>query len=107
MANTDIAIGLPFGGRLVHPRWAMGFYILDFPLHTQKSLIMVEKQPIDVARNMIVDHALEQNAKYVFFLDDDVIAPKFTVLALGSILENKKADGAMVASGIYVTKNIS
>jgi len=105
MAKTDIAIGLPFGGRLIHPRWATGFYILDFPLHTQKSLIMVEKQPIDVARNAIVDTALEQGAKYLFFLDDDVICPKFSVLALGSILQTRP--DAMVASGIYVNKNMS
>jgi len=105
MAETDIAIGLPFGGRLIHPRWAAGFYIMDFPLHTKKSLIMVEKRPIDQARNAIVQTALEQNAKYLFFLDDDVICPKYTPLALGSILETMKDDGVMLATGIYCTKN--
>jgi|SRR5215831_9215018 len=107
MADIGIAIGLPFGRPSVHPLWAANFYIMDFPLNTAKSLLMVQNRPIDEARNIIVDMAMEHKAKYLFFLDDDVLPPKYAVLALGSILENKKDDGAMVATGIYCTKTFA
>lgn len=103
--QTGIGIGLPFGGRLVHHKWAMSFYILDFPLNTSKRLLMVENRPIDEARNLIVDMAKDNECKFLYFLDDDVVTPRYTVLALGNILEKHKDDGVMVATGIYCTKS--
>lgn len=105
--NIGIAIGLPFGRKTIHPMWAASFYVLDFPQNTAKSLLMVQNRPVDEARNTIVDMALQQKAEYLFFIDDDVICPKYTVLALGNILEKQKDEGVMVATGIYCTKNFS
>jgi GT2 family glycosyltransferase len=107
MAQIGIAIGLPFGGRLVHPKWAVSMYTIDFPVSATKTLIMVENRPVEEARNMIVEQAKTMNCKYLFFLDDDVIAPRYAVLALGDILEKHSEDGVMVATGIYCTKNFA
>lgn len=103
--GIGISIGLPFGGRLIHPKWAVALYTLDFPMNTTRSIIMVENRPIDEARNMIVKSALEQESKYILFIDDDVLLPRYAVQALGSLLDYGKDDGVMVATGIYCTKS--
>ena len=105
MANIGISIGLPFGGRLVHPKWAVALYTLDFPMNTTKSIIMVENRPIEEARNLIVETALEQGSRYILFIDDDVLLPRFAVQALGSLLDYGADDKVMVSTGIYCTKS--
>ena len=99
-----IVIGLPFGGRLVHPKWAVSLKTLDFPVNTTQAVVMVEGREITEARNMIVKAALDQDTKYIFFLDDDVVIPRQTIQALGYVLENGIDDNVMVATGIYCTK---
>jgi GT2 family glycosyltransferase len=54
------------------------------------------------ARQMIAELAVEKNAKYLLFIDDDVHAPPEAVLKLMYILEQDK--DAMIASGIYFQK---
>lgn len=103
--GIGISMGLPFGGRLIHPKWAVMLYTLDFPMNTTRSIIMVENRPIDEARNMIVQSALDQGSKYILFIDDDVLLPRFAVQALGSVLDYGKDDGVMVSTGIYCTKS--
>jgi len=95
-------MGLPFGGRLLCPEWALSLKLLDVPLNTQQSIVMVKKDTIVNARNRIVDTVIETKAKYLFFLDDDVIVPKQTLMALGWVLNNNP--DTMVATGIYTTK---
>ena len=104
MAQVGIGIGIPFGGRLVHPKWAVALKTLDFPVNTTQCLISVEGQDVTTARNMIVDTAIEQNCRYLWFLDDDVLVPRQTIQALGHVLDHYKDDGTMVATGIYCTK---
>jgi GT2 family glycosyltransferase len=107
MAQVGIAIGLPFGGRLVHPKWAVALKTVDFPVNTTQTVICVEGQDITSARNTIVKTALEQNCKYLFFLDDDVLIPRHTIQGLGHILDNGVDENVMVATGIYCTKTYS
>jgi GT2 family glycosyltransferase len=104
MAQVGIAIGLPFGGRLVHPKWAVALKTLDFPVNTTQTVICVEGQDITSARNTIAKAALEQNCRYLWFLDDDVVVPRHTVQALGYVLDNYGPEDVMVATGIYCTK---
>ena len=106
MAQTGIAIGVPFGGRLLHPKWALAFKTLDFPVNTTQTVISVEGQDVTSARNAIAKTALEQNCRYLWFLDDDVIVPRQTVQALGYLLDNYKDEGVMVSTGVYCTKTV-
>jgi hypothetical protein len=103
-APIGIAVGIPFGGRLVHPKWALALKTMDFPVNTTQTVISVEGQDVTSARNMIVKTALENNCRFLFFLDDDVIVPRQTIQALGYVLDNYIDDGTMVATGIYCTK---
>jgi len=107
MAQIGIGIGLPFGGRLVHPKWALALKTLDFPVNTTQTVIFVENTPIADARNGIVEMALENNVRYLFFLDDDVIIPRPTVQALGYILDSQIDEGVMAATGVYCTKTVA
>ena len=104
MAQVGIAIGIPFGGRLVHPKWAVALKTLDFPVNTTQALISVEGQDVTTARNMIVDAAIKQNCKYLWFVDDDVLVPRQTIQALGYVLDSQVDEGVMVCTGIYCTK---
>jgi len=104
MAQVGIAIGLPFGGRLVHPKWAVALKTLDFPVNTTQTVISVEGQDVTTARNAIAKAAIENNCRYLWFLDDDVVVPRQTVQALGYLLDNGVEDKVMVSSGIYCTK---
>lgn len=103
MAQVGIAIGIPFGGRMVHPKWALSLKTIDFPVNTTQTLISVEGKDIDTARNDIVRTAIEQNCRYLFFLDDDVLIPRQAIMGLGNILDQSD-DDTMVATGIYCTK---
>ena len=103
MAQVGIAIGIPFGGRLVHPKWALSFKTLDFPVNTTQTVISVEGKDVTSARNDIVQTAIEQKCKYLFFLDDDVLVPRQTIQALGYLLDQSD-DNTMVSTGIYCTK---
>ena len=104
MPPVGIAIGLPFGGRLLHPKWAVALKTVDFPVNTTQTVISVEGKDITEARNLIAKTALEQNCRYLWFVDDDVLIPRHTVQALGYILDQGADDGTMVSTGIYCTK---
>jgi len=103
MAQVGIGIGIPFGGRMLHPKWALALKTADFPVNTTQTVISVEGQDVTSARNLIVKTAKEQNCKYLFFLDDDVVIPRMTIQALGYTLDQSD-DDTMVSTGIYCTK---
>lgn len=103
MAQVGVGIGIPFGGRMVHPKWALSLKTIDFPVNTTQTIITVEGKDVTEARNEIVKVAKDVDCKYLFFLDDDVVVPRQVVQALGYVLDNSE-DGTMVSTGIYCTK---
>lgn len=103
---TGLVIGLPFCGRLVTPQWAISLSMQQYPINTNRFLSVVKGKPIDEARNTIAEFAVKQKAKYVWFLDDDVVAPLFAVKRLIYDLEMAD-DDVMVAGAIYSTKDDS
>lgn len=107
MAQIGIAIGLPFGGRLIHPKWAIALKTVDFPVNTTQTVISVEGKEITEARNLIAKTAVEQNCKYLWFIDDDVLVPRHAIQALGYVLDNYRDENVMVSTGIYCTKTYS
>mgnify|MGYP001605672367 CR=1 FL=1 len=59
----------------VSAAWAMAKEQIAMPLGATSSTIWVLGQPVDKARNMIVQKALELNAKYVMMIGDDTAPP--------------------------------
>jgi len=89
--GPDVCIGVLNTG-LTTIRWAHMFKQLIVPsnvLYSFKSGL-----PFDVGRNVIVEDALKAKAKFLFFLDSDVIPPKDALTKL----INHNLD---IVSGVY------
>ena len=67
------------------------------PMNTTMARGCVKGKPVDEARNMLVAYARNMGAKYIFFLDDDVLAPHDAIIRLHGLKTG-------VATGVYYTK---
>lgn len=105
--NTSLVIGIPTRSKpggissSVPFQWAIGLATMNPPINTSYEIVAVNGTHIDLQRNMLVSEAIKRKAKYMFFLDDDVEAPRNAIRRL--IYDLEQSD-AMVASGIYCTK---
>jgi hypothetical protein len=71
--------------------------------------VLVQNVEVGEARNQIVEWALQHNATYVLFIDDDVILPPFGAQRLGYALDVRSMelypdDKVAVCCGIYMSK---
>lgn len=103
-ARIGLVLGLPFCGRPVSPEWALALSSLNYPANMNLSISALKGIEVGEARCRIARHALELNAKYLFFLDDDVAPPYFAVRRLIYALEQAPPE-FMVAGGIYANKH--
>ena len=78
-------IGIPCGSGYLSAYMVDGLFKLNRPIPT--SLLIIERQSIDKARNYIVEMALKMNCDYLFFVDDDTVIPRDT---LDLLLEDNK-----------------
>lgn len=95
-------VGLPFCQRPVQPEWAVSIRNLAMPLNCTYGFAPLRGLPIDEARNALAESALAEQAKYLFFIDDDTAPPQHAITNLISILDSDPE--AMVAGGIYFTR---
>lgn len=79
--GATVVVGIPSFGT-VSTYFAQSIASMQYPLVSSKVDKYVLNKPIADARNEIVDFAIEQNAKYIFWLDDDVVAPGDAFLKL-------------------------
>lgn len=101
--SIGLVIGLPMAGRPIAPSWAVALATIQFPLNLAVGYNVVPGMEIDKARNYIVEQALERNAQYVFFLDDDVAPPSHVVQSLIYALDQDPS--AVACGGIYCHKS--
>jgi len=92
--ENKVAVCIPHTGS-VPMEWAIRFKELLLP--EGSNIFLVRGMPIDVARNILVDMALKEGYKYIFFLDSDVVLPRDAVLTLLS-------HRLPIISGIYRAK---
>lgn len=102
-SGTGVLIGIPTLGRPVSLKWAASYKSLGPPINFNMTICQVTGQPIDVARNFMVEEALRLEARYLFFLGDDVVVPAHTLRQLITRLENNKDIG--VVGGVYCSKS--
>ena len=74
--GVDMTIGIPHTG-VTSIAWAMAFKQLQTPQRVK--YITLSGQPVDQARNAIVDNA---EGSHIFFLDSDVVCPPDTIARL-------------------------
>jgi hypothetical protein len=79
--------------------WAENHWGMSFPLGASMSRLRVADAYVDMARNAIVEQAIQANADYVFFVGDDVHVPSNAFNQLWS----HQAD---IVTGIYWTKEV-
>ena len=97
--NPLVLVGLPtLQTAPLSWQWSDAFYSLQMPLGCGQSRLRVENKAVDVARNEIVQTALNINADYVFFVSDDVILPPSAFMQLW-------CHNWMMTTGVYWTKN--
>lgn len=108
-SSVGIAVGLPFCGRPTTPLWGVALSTQVYPLNTSVMHVVVQNREVGEARNEIVDWAINNNATYVFFVDDDVILPPYAAQRLGRALDFTSKElypdsTTAVCCGIYTSK---
>jgi hypothetical protein len=102
--RMNLAYGIPFSGRNLPPKLVRAFSKVQPPINTNTMEIEITGKPIDVARNRIVELALEHKAKWLFFWDEDVLLPPDAVRKL--VFEMEQRPSAGIIGGIYVSKTL-
>ena len=77
--GPDVAILIPHVG-FTTVRWATAFATMQRPANTLISC--TQGYSIADVRNNLVKHALERNARWIFFLDSDIIVRRDTLMRL-------------------------
>jgi predicted SAM-dependent methyltransferase len=95
--GVTVVVGIPSFG-MVSTYFLQARVSQQFPLVSSAMDKIVLNKPIAEARNEIVEYALTQNAQYIFWLDDDVIAPPNSFLRL----YNHQKD---IINGVYWSKS--
>ena len=64
-------VGIPHRGQ-VSTAWAINLLHALTPYLSRVKLFTIQGHPIDVSREVLVEHSLASGARYVYFLDSDV-----------------------------------
>ncbi len=97
-ATNKVLVGTPH--RLKEDRNASNLHLLQIPAGMSAMAEEPFGFPVADARNFIVEKAIKDQFEYLFFIDDDLIIPKNTLVTLMNHLKN----GYDVASGFYYRK---
>jgi hypothetical protein len=93
--NGKVAVLIPAAGE-VSIEWMAMMRSLEAP---NSSLITTKGYPLDLARDLQVNQALEQGFEWLFFLDSDVIPPK-------NVIPVFLSTGIPIISGMYTAKRV-
>jgi hypothetical protein len=100
--KIGVLIGLACSGRLIPPELVVAMAMQPAPTHFSHGHLIVKGLPVDQARCVLAEKALEVGAKYLWFVDDDTIPPPNSLQRLVYVLENYPEITAV--GGVYVTK---
>lgn len=95
--GVNVVIGIPSFG-MVSTYFLQAKGSQQFPLVSSTIDHIVLNKPIAEARNEIVEFALAQGANYIYWLDDDVIAPPDAFLKM-------YMSGKDIVNGVYWSKS--
>lgn len=102
-SGTGVVIGIPTLGRPVSLEWASRYKSLHPPINYNMTVCQIKSAPVADARNAIAREALRLEARYVYFLGDDVIVPPHVLRQFIYRMENDKKVG--VIGGVYCSKS--
>lgn len=101
--STYLAVGVPAAGRLTTVHWGINLAAQIYPLNIAVDYCCPEGYDSDEARNMIVQYAMEANARWIWMVDDDVLPPNTAVQRLMHSMIGKPE--VMASAGIYYSKS--
>lgn len=78
--QKKVLIGMPCGSGFVSAYTVDGLYKMIRPIPT--SLLIIERQSVDAARNYMIEIAIRMQVDYLFFIDDDGVLPPDTLVKL-------------------------
>lgn len=70
----------------------------------KSTVISVTNQPVDMARNNLVIETVNNDSKYIFFVDNDIVLPKDGLSNLIQVMENDKDEEIGMVTGDYLLK---
>ncbi len=79
IAQKKVLIGMPCGSGSIPAYVVDSLYKMRRPPGVLTSLLIIERQQVDIARNFIIQKAIEANVDYLMFIDDDGILPADTL----------------------------
>ena len=97
-------LAYPFGGRPVPCDWHLAVWNLQLPTNSSSTSIFTRSVPLEDAQTRMVDKALELDAEYILFIEDDTEPPQGAIVELTRILETTNA---AACGGIYPTRTES
>jgi hypothetical protein len=83
--NKKLLIGIPCGSGMMSAYVVDGLYKMNRPCQT--SILIIERQSAENARNYIMEIAIKLGVDYLFYCDDDGVLPSKT---LNMLLEDDK-----------------
>lgn len=103
-----VLIGVPTFG-MISVEWFKAQSTMAMHIFTNWVYMPVQGKPVDIARNEIVQAALDNNFGYVFFRDDDTIAPRDALLKMMKRFPMNErtspgTEGNMVIGGVVYSK---
>ena len=101
-SGPSLVLGIPTLGRPVPLDWALSLKSLNPPINFNTTFQIVRDKDVASARNQIAEHAVKVDAKYLFFLGDDVVVPPYTLKQL--IYRMEQDESIDVIGGVYVSK---
>ena len=100
--KVGVLVGFACSGRPVPPEMIVAMAMQPNPTHFSLAHLVVKGLPVDKAREMLAEKAVEIGAKYLWFVDDDTVPPPNSLRRLLYVLENYPE--VMAIGGVYVTK---
>lgn len=95
--GVNVVVGIPSFG-MVSTYFLQALNSQQYPLVSSAVPKIVLNKPIAEARNEIVQFALDQGANYIYWLDDDVVAPPDAFLKLYMAQKD-------IVNGVYWSKS--
>ena len=103
-----VTIGVPTFGK-ISDTFMVSQLTMMIPIFTNVGYHTVRGKPVDVARNIITHSAMKTHAGFVYFRDDDTLAPRDALIKMMGRLSvkektNPKEHGNTVIGGVVYAK---
>jgi hypothetical protein len=102
--KVGLTVAVPYSGRPTTVEWAFGLALQGWPMNIRTYFSALKGKPIAEARTTLIKKARENNVRYLFFIDDDVVLPVNAGAKLYDTLI-KQGPLVKVAAGIYPNRD--